>query len=71
MKKEGIWLVGMAAESQKVYWDLDFKVPVAIIAGAEGTGLRPIIQKSCDEMVRLPMRGKVGSLNVSVSESAN
>lgn len=67
MKKEGVWLVGMAAESPKLYWELDFTAPVAIIAGAEGTGLRPIIRQCCDEMVKLPMRGKVGSLNVSVS----
>jgi 23S rRNA (guanosine2251-2'-O)-methyltransferase len=67
LKKAGLWLLGLDVGAPKTYWEVDWRVPVALIAGSEDKGLRPLIRDSCDELVSLPMRGQVGSLNVSVA----
>jgi 23S rRNA (guanosine2251-2'-O)-methyltransferase len=67
MKKDGIWVVGAASESEKSLFDIDQKGPIAWVLGAEGDGLRRLTRATCDELVRIPMRGSVESLNVSVA----
>ena len=67
LKKAGIWLLGLDIGAPKAYWKVDWRLPVALIAGSEDKGLRPLIRDGCDELVALPMRGRVGSLNVSVA----
>ncbi|HRR92060.1 MAG TPA: TrmH family RNA methyltransferase, partial [bacterium] len=48
-------------------FEVDFKFPVLLIIGGEDTGLRPIMKKRCDRLIGIPMRGKITSLNTSVS----
>jgi 23S rRNA (guanosine2251-2'-O)-methyltransferase len=67
LKKAGVWLLGLDVGATRAYWEVDWRAPVALIAGSEDKGLRPLIRDGCDELVALPMRGRVGSLNVSVA----
>jgi 23S rRNA (guanosine2251-2'-O)-methyltransferase len=67
MKKTGIWVVGAAGEAEKSVFGIDQKRPIAWVLGAEGDGLRRLTRATCDELARIPMRGSVESLNVSVA----
>jgi 23S rRNA (guanosine2251-2'-O)-methyltransferase len=67
LKQRGIWLVGLAGEAEQALYAVDLKGPVAIVMGAEGEGLRRLTREACDFLARLPMRGTVESLNVSVA----
>lgn len=67
MKESGFWLYGLSASAATPYTAVDWRGPVALVAGSEGRGLRPIIRQHCDQLVAIPMTGRVGSLNVSVS----
>jgi 23S rRNA (guanosine2251-2'-O)-methyltransferase len=67
LKELGIWIVGAEGEAGKDLYEADLKGPLAIVVGAEGTGMRRLTRESCDFTVRLPMRGVVESLNVSVA----
>jgi 23S rRNA (guanosine2251-2'-O)-methyltransferase len=67
LKKENIWVVGVEAGSPTSYTQYDFRDPVAIVVGGEGKGVHQKILEKCDQVVSLPMRGHVSSLNVSVA----
>ncbi len=67
LKKENIWTVGIEAGAPTSYLDYDFADPVAIVVGAEGKGVHQKVLEHCDQIVSLPMRGHVSSLNVSVA----
>lgn len=68
MKKAGIWVAGADAGPDAVdFTQPDFNRDLALVIGAEGAGLAPLIKRECDYLVRLPMRGKVASLNASVA----
>lgn len=67
LKERGIWLIGAADEAQSSLFDTDLKGPVALVMGSEGKGLRRLTRERCDLLVRLPMLGRVESLNVSVA----
>ena len=67
MKEMGIWLVGTDDKAVKSIYDIDLTGPVAIVMGAEGEGMRRLTRETCDELVHIPMRGVVESLNVSVA----
>lgn len=62
-----IRIIGTAGETDKVIYDADLTGPLAIVMGAEDTGMRRLTRENCDELVKLPMLGKVTSLNVSVA----
>ncbi|HLQ79390.1 MAG TPA: 23S rRNA (guanosine(2251)-2'-O)-methyltransferase RlmB [Terriglobia bacterium] len=66
-KKKGVWVVGVDASGEKLWTDFDYTVPVALVFGGEHRGLRRLVREHCDAVVRLPMLGKVESLNVSVT----
>lgn len=67
LKERDIWVIGTSDQAEKSIYDLDLKGPVALVLGAEGEGLRQLTAKTCDELVRIPMKGAVESLNVSVA----
>ncbi len=67
MKEEGVLIVGAEAGVQEAIWDLDLRVPLAVVIGSEGRGLRKTVKEDCDVIASLPMRGRVSSLNVSVA----
>ena len=67
LKKRGLWIYGTVGEAEQSLYDCDLREAVAIVAGAEGKGLRRLVREACDMLVKLPMTGSVGSLNVSVA----
>jgi 23S rRNA (guanosine2251-2'-O)-methyltransferase len=67
LKDAHVWTIGLAGEAGDLYTDIDWTLPSAIVLGAEGTGLRRLVGERCDRRVRIPMLGRVGSLNVSVA----
>ena len=67
LKERSIWCIGTSDGTSKTIYQMDLKVPVALVMGAEGDGMRRLTRKTCDELVGIPMRGAVESLNVSVA----
>jgi len=67
LKQADVWTVGLAAEAEKTYDQIDYTLPTAVVVGAEGAGLRRLVRERCDWVVSIPMAGHVGSLNVSVA----
>jgi 23S rRNA (guanosine2251-2'-O)-methyltransferase len=67
MKEAGITVVGAEAEEGSVAWEKDLSIPLALVIGAEGRGLRRTVKESCDLLVSLPMKGRVNSLNAAVA----
>jgi len=67
LKDKGVWLVGLAGEAKDDFYALDLKGPLGIVMGSEGEGMRRLTAESCDFLARIPMRGDVESLNVSVA----
>jgi 23S rRNA (guanosine2251-2'-O)-methyltransferase len=67
LKERGIRIVGTSDDAPRSLYDSDLKGPLALVLGAEGAGMRQLTGRTCDELVFLPMRGAVESLNVSVA----
>ncbi len=66
-KELGFWIIGTDMGADKVYTDNIYDRPVILVIGSEGKGMRPIIRKKCDIVINIPMKGKINSLNASVS----
>ncbi|HXG27260.1 MAG TPA: 23S rRNA (guanosine(2251)-2'-O)-methyltransferase RlmB [Nevskiales bacterium] len=67
LQQRGIWVIGAAGEAGQSLYQTDLKGPLALVLGAEEKGLRRLTREHCDLLVRIPMRGSVESLNVSVA----
>ena len=67
LQEAGIWIAGADGEAEQSLYDVDFTVPLALVMGAEGTGMKRNTREHCDFLVRLPMLGTVESLNVAVA----
>jgi len=67
LKEAGVWIVGADADTPRSLHDAQLDAPIALVVGGEGRGLRRLTRELCDEIVSIPMRGTVGSLNVSVA----
>jgi 23S rRNA (guanosine2251-2'-O)-methyltransferase len=67
LKQAGLWIAGTAADGERDLYEVDLAGPLALVLGSEGRGLRRLTRDCCDFSIRLPMRGTVGSLNVSVA----
>ncbi len=67
LKERNIWIVGTSDAAEKTLYQADLKGPVALVLGAEGSGMRQLTARTCDELISIPMRGAVESLNVSVA----
>jgi 23S rRNA (guanosine2251-2'-O)-methyltransferase len=70
LKKTGVWVYGATAGSAVPAWGADLTGPLCLVLGSEGEGLRPLVAKACDVLVTIPLRGKVGSLNVAAAGAA-
>lgn len=67
LKEQNVWVYGAAGEGSASLAHLDFDRPLALVIGSEGEGLRRLVREKCDEIVSIPSRGKVRSLNASVA----
>lgn len=67
LKKEGLWICGTDINTDKYYYEQDLTGPIGIVIGNEGSGMSMKVTKACDFLVKIPMKGKVTSLNASVS----
>ncbi|HEX4756012.1 MAG TPA: 23S rRNA (guanosine(2251)-2'-O)-methyltransferase RlmB [Candidatus Dormibacteraeota bacterium] len=67
MQAAGLWVVGLAADGGTRYDSFDFTVPVAVVIGAEGEGMRSLTRRHCDAVVALPLAGRVSSLNAAAA----
>ncbi|MBI5324172.1 MAG: 23S rRNA (guanosine(2251)-2'-O)-methyltransferase RlmB [Ignavibacteriae bacterium] len=67
LKENGFWIIGSSSESDRLYTENIYNQPTVLLIGSEGKGLRPGIINQCDFMVKIPLYGKVSSLNASVT----
>jgi 23S rRNA (guanosine2251-2'-O)-methyltransferase len=67
LKGLGVWSIGLAGDAPRRYDETDLTVPIALVLGAEGTGLRRLVRERCDLLASIPMLGHVRSLNVAVA----
>jgi 23S rRNA (guanosine2251-2'-O)-methyltransferase len=67
VKSDRLWVYGAAGDAETTIWDADLCGGAAFVLGAEGRGLRPLVRRTCDALVSIPLRGRVESLNVSVA----
>ena len=67
LKEAGIWICGTSIDTDKYYFNQDLTGPLGIVIGNEGKGISELVEKNCDFLVKIPMMGKIESLNASVS----
>jgi len=67
LKEQGLWIVGMDMDGGKDYYDADLSGPIALVIGNEGEGIGKLVKENCDFIVKLPMGGKIASLNAGVA----
>ena len=70
LKQSGTWVYGATAEGGVRPWEVDLTGPLCIVLGGEGEGLRPLVARTCDAVLTIPMSGQVGSLNVAAAGAA-
>ena len=67
LKKRGVWVAGLSSDAPDTIYGMDFNVPLAVVVGSEGNGLRRLTVEKCDRVLKIPMSGDITSLNASVS----
>jgi 23S rRNA (guanosine2251-2'-O)-methyltransferase len=67
LKRAGVWVYGATPHGGLPAWEADLRRPVCIVLGGEGGGLRPLVARTCDVLLTVPMRGRLGSLNVGAA----
>lgn len=68
LKQNRFWIFGTVADRSALpLYDIDFSLPLCLVVGSEGKGVRPLVQKNCDQLVTIPMQGDFNSLNASVA----
>lgn len=67
LKQSGLWICGTVVDTDKYYYNQDLTGPLGIVIGNEGKGMGEKVKKNCDFLVKIPMKGKIGSLNAAVS----
>lgn len=67
LKDNGLWIIGTDGSANKYYYEQDMTGPIAIVIGSEGFGMNRLVSENCDLLVKIPMKGKITSLNASVS----
>jgi 23S rRNA (guanosine2251-2'-O)-methyltransferase len=69
LKSKGIWIVGTDGSAEKFFTELDYKMPLGLVIGSEGYGIRRLVREKCDFLVKIPLYGKIESLNASVASA--
>ncbi|WP_029687928.1 23S rRNA (guanosine(2251)-2'-O)-methyltransferase RlmB [Thermoanaerobacter sp. A7A] len=69
LKERGLWIVGTDVNAEKSFEELNYDFPVAFVIGNEGKGVSKLVLQNCDFVVKIPMKGKINSLNASVAAS--
>ncbi|WP_041591719.1 23S rRNA (guanosine(2251)-2'-O)-methyltransferase RlmB [Thermoanaerobacter mathranii] len=69
LKERGLWIVGTDVNGGKSFEEIDYDFPVALVIGNEGKGVSKLVLQNCDFVVKIPMKGKINSLNASVAAS--
>ena len=67
LKRKSYWIVGLDMSGKQSYTEVDYTVPVAVVVGSEGKGLRRLVREHCDFLVKIPLYGRIASLNASVA----
>ncbi len=67
LKEKGVWIVGSDAHAEKRFTEVDYTLPIALVIGNEGKGIRRLVKEYCDFLVKIPMAGSFDSLNASVA----
>lgn len=67
LKEQDVWICGTDMDTDTIYTKQDYKMPIAIVIGSEGVGMSRLVKENCDFLVKIPMKGKITSLNASVS----
>ena len=67
LKEQDVWICGTDMDTNTIYTKQDYKMPIAIVIGSEGFGMSRLVKENCDFLVKIPMKGKITSLNASVS----
>jgi 23S rRNA (guanosine2251-2'-O)-methyltransferase len=67
LKEKGLWIVGIDPGAERSWTDFDYTSPIALVLGGEHRGVRRLVREHCDVLVRLPMQGRIASLNISVA----
>jgi len=67
LKEAGLWVIGTDGEAKEFYNQLDLTGPIALVIGSEGFGMSRLVKENCDGLVKIPMKGKITSLNASVA----
>lgn len=67
LKQEHLWITGLDASGEKLYTEVDYTSPIALVVGNEGRGMRRLVKDHCDFVVRIPLLGKIASLNASAA----
>lgn len=67
LKEQDVWICGTDMETDTIYTKQDYKMPIAIVIGSEGFGMSRLVKENCDFLVKIPMKGRITSLNASVS----
>ncbi|HLP16073.1 MAG TPA: 23S rRNA (guanosine(2251)-2'-O)-methyltransferase RlmB [Bacteroidota bacterium] len=67
LKHQGVWIVGTEIGAKQTFMEIDYTMPVAIVVGNEGRGMRRLVKEKCDFLVSIPMRGSLDSFNASVA----
>ncbi|HEV7129761.1 MAG TPA: 23S rRNA (guanosine(2251)-2'-O)-methyltransferase RlmB, partial [Ktedonobacterales bacterium] len=69
LKKRGLWCIGLDGDAETAYDRANLTGPIALVVGNEGKGISRLVREHCDVLIRIPMRGRVGSLNAAVAGS--
>lgn len=69
LKKRGLWLVGAEGGRKEYWYEFDYNLPLGLVLGSEGRGLRPLVRKKCDKILSIPLLGQLSSLNVAAAAS--
>jgi len=70
VKRAGIWCVALDPRGESMAWEFDFRQPVCVVVGGEGAGVQRLVKERCDVRVKLPMKGRIASLNASAAAAA-